>query len=126
MALELSAQFNAWVDRVLIEVWSTPVVAFNFNLYEHEEEFAIQLVGTASFDLSDEDWGCDEVFSSGEDLFYLPHAVVGGQWQNGLEAANTLVKNYLQRGTHAALLKATRGVGVGFVDGNIDIVYQRL
>ena len=109
----------------MIEFGSTPVVAYNFNLYEHEDEFAIQLVGTGSFDLSDEDWACDETFSSGEDLFYLPHTVFGDQWQIGLEMANSLVKNYLQHGKYAALMKATRGVGVGFVSGNIDLVYLR-
>lgn len=123
MPSELLLQFNTWVDRLLIEFGATPVVAYNFNLYEYEDEFAIQLVGTGSFDRIDEDWACDEIFSSGEDLFYLPHTVVGDQWQAGLEMANSLVKNYLQHGKHAALMKATRGVGVGFVNGNLDLVY---
>jgi hypothetical protein len=123
MTSELLLQFNAWVDRLLIEFGSAPVVAYNFNLYEHEEEFAIQLVGTGSFDLGDEDWACNEIFSSGEDLFYLLHTVVGHRWQNGLETANSLVKNYLQHGKHGTLMKAARGVGVGFVSGDIDLVY---
>ena len=125
MTPELLLQFSAWVDRLLIEFRSTPVVAYNFNLYEHEEEFAIQLVGTGSFDPRNEDWACDEIFSSGEDLFFLPHTVVGDQWQSGLEMANALVKNYLQDGKHAALMKASHGVGVGFVSGDIDLVYIR-
>ena len=125
MTPELLVQFNAWVDRLLLEFGSTPVVAYNFNLYEHEAEFAMQLVGTNSFHLTDEDWACDETFSSGEDLFYLPHTVFGDQWQTGLETANSLVKNYLQHGKHAALMKSTRGVGVGFVNGNIDLVYRK-
>ena len=125
MTPELLIQFNNWVDRIVSEVGVTPVVAYNFNLYEHENEFVVQLVGTDSFDLKDEDWACDETFSSGEDLFYLPHAVCGNQWRKGLEMTILLVKNYLQQGHHAASLKATRGVGVGFVDGNIDFVYLR-
>ena len=125
MTTELLVQFNAWVDRLLSEFGSTPVVAYNFNLYEHEDEFAIQLIGAGSFDPNDEDWACDETFSSGEDLFYLPHTVFGDQWQAGLEVANSLVKNYLQHGKHASSMKASRGVGVGFVGGNIDLVYVR-
>ena len=123
MNTELFVQFNAWTDRVMSEIGSTPVVAYNFNLYEHEDEFAIQLVGTRSFDLTNEDWACDEVFSSGEDLFYLPHAIVGDKWQTGLNAAKSLVKNYLQHGQNAELMKSSRGVGVGFVSGNIALVY---
>lgn len=76
---------------------SKSVVAYNFNLYEHEVEFAIQLVGMSSSDMSDEDWACHEVFSSGEDLFCLRHAIVGDRWQASLEAAKSLVKNYLGR-----------------------------
>jgi len=125
MTPELLVQFNAWVDRIMIEAGSAPVAAYNFNLYEHEEEFAIQLIGSSSFDRSDEDWACDVTFSSGEDLFYLPHNIFGGQWRVGLEVANSLVKNYLQHGKYAALMKAACGVGVAFVDGNIDLVYLR-
>src|SRR5262245_13870257 len=123
MTSQLFTEFNIWADRVLATQYGQKVVAFNFNLYEHESEFAIQLVGTSSFDMSNEDWACDEVFSSGEDLFYLSHAIVGNQWQSALETAKSLVKNYLDLGKQADVLKRSRGVGVGFVDGNIELVY---
>lgn len=123
MTSEFYVEFNAWADRLLTQHASSSVVAYNFNLYEHADEFAIQLVGTRSFDMQDQDWACDEIFSSGEDLFCLPHTIVGDRWENGLEAAKALVKNYLHHGTRAALLKASRGVGVGFVDGDIEFAY---
>lgn len=125
MTSEFYIEFNTWADRVLTKHASNSVVAYNFNLYEHAKEFAIQLVGTRSFGLKDQDWACDEIFSSGEDLFVLPHAIVGNRWQNGLEAAKALVKNYLHHGAQAASLKASRGVGVGFVDGDIELAYLR-
>jgi|ERR1044072_4471293 cupin superfamily acireductone dioxygenase involved in methionine salvage len=120
MNSELYIEFNTWADRILSRHASDSVVAYIFNLYEHAKEFAIQLVGTGSFDLRDQDWACDEIFSSGEDLFYLPHGIVGDRWEDGLEAAKSLVKNYLQHGSQAEFLKASRGVGVGFVDGDIE------
>ena len=116
-------EFNAWADRLLTKHTSSSVVAYNFNLYEHAKEFAIQLVGTRSFDVTEQDWACDEIFSSGEDLFLLPHNIVGESWENGLEAAKSLVRNYLHHGTQAPFLKASRGVGVGFVDGDIEFAY---
>ena len=125
MTPELMDQFNAWVDGIVSGVGSTPVVAYNFNIYEHDNGFAVQIVGTNSFDLTDEDWACDEAFSSGEDLFDLPRSVFGTEWQGGLDAANLLVKNYLQHGKQAEVMKAACGVGVGFVDGNIELVYLR-
>jgi len=125
MTDEFCKEFNAWVDRLLTKHASSSVVAYNFNLYEHTEQFAIQLVGARSFDVTDQDWACDEIFSSGEDLFYLPHTIVGDRWKNGLEAAQSLVKNYLQEGAQAAFLKESRGVGVGFVEGDIELAYLR-
>ena len=123
MTSEFYIEFNSWADRVLTKHTSSSVVAYNFNLYEHANEFAIQLVGARSFDVTGEDWPCDEIFSSGEDLFYLPRSIVGDRWENGLEAAKSLVKNYLQHGTQAVLLKSSQGVGVGFVDGDIELAY---
>src|SRR5262245_50712065 len=123
MTSQLFTEFNIWADRILARECRGTVVAYNFNLYEHESEFAIQLVGTNSFDKSNEDWACDEVFSSGEDLFYLSHATDGDRWESGLETAKSLVKNYLDFGKQAEVLKRSLGVGVGFVDGNIELVY---
>ena len=125
MTEELYKEFNAWVDHLLAKHASGSVVAYNFNLYEHTDQFAIQLVGARSFDVTDQDWPCDELFSSGEDLFCLPRNIVGDSWQNGLEAAKSLVKNYLQDGTQAAFLKTSRAVGIGFVDGDIELAYLR-
>ncbi len=122
MTSELYIEFNTWADRLLTKHASSSVVAYNFNLYEHANEFAIQLVGTRSFDVTDQDWAGDEVFSSGEDLFHLPHSIAGEKWENGLEAAKSLVRNYLHHGTEAALLKTSRGVGIGFVDGDIELL----
>jgi hypothetical protein len=118
-------QFVSWADRVLLEYGLAPAVAYNFNLYEHEKAFVIQLIGTKSFDTNDDDWACDEAFSSGEDLFELPHQIVGADWRKGLEAARFLVESYLERSKRAEKLKASRAVGVGFVDGDLELVYIR-
>lgn len=122
MTNELSDKFNSWVDRILLENADAPVAAYNFNLYEHEEEFVIQLIGARSFDRSNSDWACDEEFSSGEDLFELPRSVVGGDWQDGLRAAKSLVNRYLETGKQAPRLKASHAVGVGFIDGDLELV----
>lgn len=125
MTNELWSEFNSWVDRILLEHAGAPVAGYNFNLYEHENEFAIQLIGAKSFDASDDDWPCDEVFSSGEDLFEQPYSVVGRDWQSGLRSARSLVKRYLETGKHRGRLKASYAVGIGFVGGDLELVYLR-
>jgi hypothetical protein len=52
-----SVAFNKWVDRVLDSHAEAPASAFNFNLYEHADMFAIQLIGAAQYDPDDADWG---------------------------------------------------------------------
>ena len=55
-----------WLDSILEQSIPTEVVALNFNLYEDGgNNWSIELVGTESFDLEDEDWCCDEIFDFG-------------------------------------------------------------
>jgi len=122
---ELFDEFNCWTDRILLEHSELAVAAYNFNLYELEEAFVIQLIGSKSFDGSDSDWACDEAFSSGEDLFELPHSIVSGDWQEGLRRATALVNRYLETGKQARRLKVSQAVGIGFVDGDLELLYSR-
>lgn len=48
MNKQLVFDFTSWVDRLMGEHPTSPAVAYNFNLYEHEDEFAIQLIGATS------------------------------------------------------------------------------
>ena len=122
----LVSDFVSWVDRIMLELGKDRrAVAYNFNLYEHEDEFAIQLIGAKKFDLTDEDWPCYEAFTSGEDLFILPFSVVGSKYANGQRKAKSLIKSYLERGKAAARFKRSRGVALGFVGGDLEYVYVR-
>lgn len=122
----LVSDFASWVDRIMLEHRAGKrAVAYNFNLYEHEDEFAIQLIGATKFDVTDEDWPCYEAFSSGEDLFILPFAVVGRKYESGQRKAKSLIEGYLERGKEAKRLKRSRGVALGFVGGDLEIVYLR-
>jgi hypothetical protein len=118
----LETDFVSWLDRVLREHASAGVVAYNFNLYEHDDAFAVQVVGASRFDADDPTWACEEVFSSGEDLFPLPHSLVGEDWEDGLAAAKALVTKYLEAGAEARTLTSAKGIGVGFVDGDVELI----
>jgi hypothetical protein len=122
----LVSDFVSWVDRIMLEyAKGKRAVAYNFNLYEHEDEFAIQLIGAKKFDLTDEDWPCYEAFSSGEDLFILPYSVVGREYATGQRKTKSLIESYLERGKAAGRLKRSRGVALGFVGGDLELIYVR-
>lgn len=105
------------------EYTAVAAAAYRFNLYAHVDSFAVQLIGASKYDPDDPAWACDERFSSGEDLFKIPRALVGDDWMRALETAKSLVSGYLQHGTQAARLRLSRAVGVGFVDGDLELVH---
>ena len=122
---DVVVQFAAWVDRALNQKDLSPVVAYNFNLYEHQNETAVQLVGATFYDSTNEDWASNAYFSSGEDLFKLPHSLTGHDWEDVQRFAVRLVQRYLQRSALPGPLKTCHAVTVGFVDGSLETVYLR-
>ena len=122
---EFYSEFSAWLDEVLKEELPQGIAAFNFNLYEGEDAFDIQLIGASRFDEADDDWACDEAFSSEEDVYYLPRESEDIEWQEGLSCAADLVDLYLDQGQYAGKLKAAQAVAIGFVDGDLTILYTR-
>lgn len=114
-----------WIDNILDKDIPETVVAFCFNLYEESDNcWAMELVGTDCFDLVDEDWACNEVtdFGSREQLYRWRMEY---KWDEALKYMSNELKLYLKNGKYAEVLKSQAGVGVGFVDGNIEIIYSK-
>ncbi len=112
--------FEKWLTHQLKKITFEEIVAFNFNLYEEEEEgsFSAQLVGCSHFDENNEDWACDTVFSSGEDLYYFS----GNDWEEALDEFIETLKGYLENHPDSELLTNGRRVATGFVDGDLEII----
>ena len=99
------------------------VRAFNFNLYEGvAETWDVEVTGAATFDPMDPDWACDPVFSYPEMLF-IPWDTAGDQWEQALAAVIDLIAMYLRGGRHRDVLRASIAVGVGFVDGDLTVLW---
>ena len=118
-------EVSNWIDHALSQDIPKDVAAFCFNLYEDmNDEWSMEIVGAARFDLIDEDWPCDEVttFGTREGLLAWQKVTT---WDTVLAEMVSVLKEYLEHGKYAAVLKSTAGVGVGFVDGNIEILYHK-
>ena len=95
--------FEKWLNGVLEENMPIPGVALNFNLYE-EADFcwSIQLIGASCFDEEEEDWCCEETFSSGENRFsWKEHA----EWEEILDVSCEMIRQYISNGKYAEALK---------------------
>ena len=115
-----------WIDNILKDkVISANIVAFCFNLYEDiDGSWGMELVGAERFDLEDEYLPCDEVtdFGSRENFYNWKMEC---EWDEALNYMVSQLKQYLSNGKYAELLKSKTGVGVGFVDGDLEILYSR-
>lgn len=116
--------FSKWLEGNL-EQLPSDVVAVNFNLYEGADQtYDIQLIGIDTFNEKDEDWACEEIFTTGENVFLLPKTNSIKNWEDGLSFIRKMVEKYLENGKYANILKGLQAVGIGFVDGDIELLYK--
>lgn len=118
--------FSNWLDSVLKRELPSGVVAFNFNLYEGSEDtYDIQLIGSDEFDENDEDWRCTDYFTTEEDICYVKRTKDIEYWEDGLKYITGIIERYLAEGEYAHVLKNAAAVGIGFVDGDVSLVYVK-
>ena len=76
------------------------------------------MVGTFSFDKDNDDWTCDEVFTTRDHPFVIE---CESDWKLVETFFIGLVNEYLSSGK----LKEYQAIGIGFVDGDLQILYAR-
>ena len=111
-----------WIDEALDQGIPEGVVALNFNLYDDEEgDWSSDVIGASSFDMNNDDWACDEVteFGTREEPFSWHDG--DKDWEEILQEFKDYIGRYLIEGKHAEKLKEYKAIGVGFVDGEIEL-----
>lgn len=120
---EVRKKFFEWLDWVLSSKNIDKAVAFNFNIYEDGESiWSLELVGTSEFSATDSDWACAELFATRSHPFKITYS---GSWKEVLALFKKFVNSYLETGARREVLKAKAGVGIGFVDGDLELLYQK-
>ncbi|WP_434799153.1 hypothetical protein [Terrisporobacter vanillatitrophus] len=119
----LTKKFYAWLNNHL-EKMPLNVIALNFNLYEGEyKTYDIQLIGSDIFNEEDDDWACDEIFSTEESLFSIPIYDDISDWRESMTFIKEMIKEYMKVGEYSNKLIQLQAVGLGFVDGDIELIY---
>ena len=121
----MKEDLKRWLDEVLSEPFGDNIKAISFNLYDDGDNYwSLEVVGTAGFDPNDSDWACDEVstFNTRENPFKWKES---SDWEDILSKSTEVLTQYIEDGKNADKLKSCLGVGVGFVDGDIEIIYSR-
>jgi hypothetical protein len=113
-------------DRLAPRPWhvwnfSTSKNEVRYVVFSGQQIFTIPGASAGSIHLLS--YNGTEIGSTDEDLFEIPRSGKKDDWKEGLDLAMALVSSYLQQGAQAPRLKSSRAVTVGFVDGDIEIVY---
>ena len=115
---------NDWIDSILEKFIFQGIQSINFNIYEGENTLHLQIIGSESTPEQDEEWYCDNHFTTGENVFIIDRKITGGKWEEGLQYFINVVNEYLENGKNRDILKNMKAVGIGFVDGDNEILYR--
>ena len=129
--LPIYEEFAHWLDDIL-ENNDMPenTAAFCLNLYEEDIKdhiYGAQLIASGEFDPDDEsgEWACEEVWSSGENIFTVDTSDEEDTgWKHAQELFAEMAEEYLSSGKYRSILTGSRGVAIGFVDGDLEIIYK--
>lgn len=127
--MEIYSEFEKWLDD-LLENNDMPenTVAYCFNLYEESIEdcvYGIQLIASDEFDPEDGEWACSEVWSSEEDVFCIDISDEDEKdWKRALKLFTEMAVQYLESGKYRNILLDSKGIGIGFVDGELDLIFK--
>ena len=115
--------FEKWLDDTLSQELPVDLKAFCFNFYDDgDNTWSVELVGCDSFDKDNADWACDEIFDNRDEPF---------AWEDDcgtdeiLRKIRAFIARYLLEGKHAAALTAYDGLAMGFVDGDLELLYVK-
>lgn len=119
--------FKNWLEKSLAQGVPDSVVAFAFNLFEavfeEDVKFGIGLVGTGEFNEQDSDWACDEVWEPFPRDIHIPAGYSGEEREQCLQKMKALLSNVLDTDSPSMqILKSRKGIGLGFVDGDIEVI----
>ena len=118
--------FAEWVDRQLEEnTMPESTVSFYFALYnESDGSFGMQLIACDRFDEEDEDWACYNVYLDEDNIFRIKgDNDEENEWENAYAFMKSLAVTYLEKGKHRDILLNTKGVGIGHVNGDLELIY---
>ncbi|MBR1592702.1 MAG: hypothetical protein IJ666_06810 [Ruminococcus sp.] len=124
---EVYSEFESWIDY-LLETNNMPedTRAYCFNLYDEGENiYSLQIVAANSYSDTDSDWPCDQVWSSGEDIFSIDISDEDTKdRQHAYEIFKDIIAEYLLNGKYRNLLTSYLALAMGYIDGELEIIYK--
>ena len=117
-------KLEKWLNKVLKGHIPQDVVALYFKLQENgHHRWSMELIGSNRFDPQDNTWSSEETFDFGTKKKPLTWRK-WTNWQTILVDMTQFVKQYLENGCYAELLKSYQGIGIGFADKDLFLIHN--
>ena len=98
---------------------------FAVNLYDSFDAYEAELIAAPVFDIDDPDWACDDIYMS--DRFEFSKTIFSDGWERALDNICKATLAFVKKDCEGAQkLRSVQGVGVGFVSGDLKIIWQRI
>lgn len=111
--------FEKWLNKTLKNEMPITGIALNFNLYDNgDNQWEVELISSLEFDPEGSEWACNDFFLSDPLMWEQEASYEEIQKQTANE-----IKRYLDKGKYAEDLKKYQGIGIGFVDADLEILY---
>lgn len=114
---------EGWLDASLNVKLPDEIKCFCFNIYEDADDtYSLEIVGYTSFDKNSGDWDAEEVVINRNRPL---------RWNTTLSSDDVLrevkylIREYLPKGKYGSLLCSRDAVLLGFVDGDVSIVFEK-
>ena len=128
--MEFTRTFAVWVNIALLDDLPANTRAFCFNLFmpaDPRHKFGVELIASDKFDLENENWACSEIWEATPRQLFIPNEFAGQDWKQCLSNMTSLVTEFVKtKNSGAAVLRRYHAIAIGFVDGDLDIVYKKL
>ena len=121
-------EFDKWLDNILEQEIPEEVVAIYFCIHNYESDlktWTLDFMGTSSFDKEDDDWACDYIYDTYDQVFVLEKELSeDDEYAEEIEKYYIKeIKNYLKTGKYSDKLKTYKAVAVGHEDGELTNIY---
>ncbi len=118
------SQLFAMLDYTLADGLPTDAVAFcvNISRVDCNSEWALDIITSDWFDPENPDWACEDL--NAIDDGYLEWQQVA-TWNEIHHQVCQSMKRYLTTGEYRSSLIGLQAGAVGFVDGDLEIIYNR-
>lgn len=128
--MDFEEEFRTWLDQSFAKGVPDEVKAFSFNLFEparsQDVKYEIELIGSSDFDENSSEWLFEEVWEPEQRHLEIPMSFSGDDQEDCLIAMKELVRDYLmQESDSAKALRSRLAVAIGFVDGDLELLWMR-